>query len=205
MAVSPAAQAVLLRAENELRSLIERSLAGGHYDEVASLARLSEEIAALSSGQFGAGDLLVADVNANGSKLMAARTGAQVSPARGLARRSPRFEKDGDVLIKTAPSRSPGQAVYEHRAPRQVVASLIDAITAQKGMGARFTASEILPIAEKKTRREIPSYQAYVALGWLRREGVVVKHGRNRYSLKLSAAGADNIGKLWKALPSRVD
>ena len=92
---------------------------------------------------------------------------------------------------------------YEHKAPRRVADLLVAAIRSRKGEGAKFQAPEVLPLVEPRTRREIPSYQSYLALAWLRHEGVVAKYGRDGYALKPTAATPEHLTELWEALPSR--
>lgn len=189
---------VLARAEAELRALIESALAGGRYDDVAELAQLADGLTALRTGAA------------------AGQTGAPVHNGHRTQRRNPppgthvrandggglpRFERDGNKLIKIAGK--PGQGEYEHRAPFDVIETMLATIKAKRGVGARFTAPDVLPLTDPKTRREIPSYQSYLVLGWLRQEGVLIKHGREAYSLKPTAETAEHIHQLWNALPSR--
>jgi len=191
---------ILSDTEAELRKLIEQSLGQRRYDEVAVLASLVDEVSRLASQS---------DAEASGPILEEAGLVEPPSPEpnrrvrRGATQRTtgfPRFERDGDRLVKIAWSKH-DRAEYEHRAPRHVVDALIAAIRARRGEGARFETAEIFPLRDPSTRREIPSYQAYLALAWLRHEGVVVKEGRDRYSLKPTAATPGRIVELWEALP----
>ena len=47
-----------------------------------------------------------------------------------------------------------------------------------------FTMEDVLPLFDADSGREVPSYQAYLVLAWLRSAGVVVQHGRQGYSLE---------------------
>jgi hypothetical protein len=119
---------------------------------------------------------------------------------RRSARDYPRFKRDGDRLIKVAWSKR-DRDEYEHRAPGRVVQMLVDTIRKKKGDGRIFEATDVMPIKDPSTRQEVPSYQSYLALAWLRHEGLVTKKGRDRYMLK-AAATPERIGELWEALPT---
>jgi hypothetical protein len=198
---------ILSAAEAELRSVIERALADGRYDEVAMLAAITDELAevrrlradSVSSGNG-------APTAAGPRTVVRPRTSGRPEMEHGArARHFPRFEREGDKIIKTASSRRQGHAEYEHRAPLRVIDALLAGIRGKKGEGAKFKAPDILPLIDPKTQNEIPSYQSYLALSWLRQEGVIVKHGRDMYSLKPTAATREHIADLVRALPTRGD
>lgn len=196
---------VLGNAEAELRRLIERSLGQRKYDEVTDLARLADAVSQVVSLNNPEAP------ETQGSIPETASSAALVAPKLLTARRRqkgasrttgfPRFEREGDWLIKIGWSKRE-RTEYEHRAPRHVIHVLIAAIRAKRGEGSRFAAADIWPLKES-ARREIPSYQAYLALAWLRQEGIIIKEGRDKYSLKPAAATPDRIAEFWEALPER--
>lgn len=191
---------ILARAQTELRELIVRALAEGRYGDVAEIARLAEGVSRLVSGDNGTDVVAVLPCS---SSTHVATTGSIPPHRRGRSSRSfPRFEREGDKLVKIAWSKK-DRAEYEHKAPRHVVDMLIEAIRSRKGEGAKFEAADILPLKDPNTRREVPSYQSYLALAWLRHEGVVAKYGRDGYQLKPTAATPEHLTELWEALPSR--
>lgn len=198
---SAAVRRILNKAQTELRSLLEHALAESRYTEVAEIAQVADGLAQLGATSNQASSVpehTIAPASAPASRTVPA---AQLRPARPT-RTFPRFEREGDKLVKIAWSKK-DRAEYEHKAPRQVVDLLIEAIRSQKGEGAKFEAPDVLPLTDRKSRKEIPSYQSYLALAWLRYEGVVAKHGRDGYSLKPTAATPERLTELWKALPSR--
>lgn len=189
---------ILSRADAELRSLIEELAKEGAYGDVASTARIAQAVAGLKEDA----------INGTVAPLVEQPTEpheAIALPKPGTSRRRgakdyPKFGRDGDKLVKTAWSKR-DRAEYEHRAPRTVVDLLLQTIVKKKGEGRKFEASEVLPIKDPATRQELPSYQSYMALAWLRAEGVVTKKGRNGYVLKSGAASPERISQLWEALP----
>jgi len=187
---------ILKRAEEELRAVIHEALEQGNYQDVTDLASLADSLARLhgpSTRQETTADKVGESVDAASE---GRRTGRSTA-----ARAFPRFQRDGDKLVKIAWSKK-NRAEYEHRAPRDVVDALIEKIRKKKGEGARFEAPEVLPLKDK-AGREVPSYQSYLALAWLRQEGIVIKHGRDRYALKPAVASRERLAELWEALPQK--
>jgi hypothetical protein len=193
---------VIRRAEDELRAQAQRALTEGRYRDVAIIARLADDLAQLAERES----------LSNGSTVDATNPVVPCPNRSSVSRRSqvmernpksfPRFEREGERLVKVAWSKR-DRSHYEHKAPFNVVNLLIAAIRSKKGVGARFTAPDVLPLIDPRSGTEIPSYQSYLALGWLRHEGVVVKYGRDTYSLKPMAATEAHIAELWEGLPSR--
>lgn len=201
-----AAVVIIKRAEEELRAHVQRALDEGRYADVAALARLADGLAQLATAEGLANGPAVrtpreASPRVSNQQVERRAVQAPTRSARG-AKAFPRFEREADKLVKIAWSKK-DRSEYEHKAPLRVVNLLIDAIRSKKGEGSKFTTPDVLPLIDSKSRGEIPSYQSYLALGWLRHEGVIVKYGRDTYSLKPTAATAAHLKELWEALPSR--
>lgn len=194
---------MLKRAAAELRSLIQKALAQGRYGDVAAIARLADGMSQL--WRLGdAGSAMDGEANAQPTSSAETSERATLPWTEGVKRKTfPRFERDADRLVKIAWSKR-DRAEYEHKAPRDVVDLLIDTVKRRKGLGARFVPPDILPLRDPKTKHEVPSYQAYLALAWLCQEGVMVKHGREGYSLKPTATAPEQLEELWSALPART-
>jgi hypothetical protein len=200
MPSSRKAAEILSRAEVELRALIQEQLAHGLYGEVAATAMMADSLLRLVNGQNYPRSPISAGVDS--SRLTgAAGTAALQSPRRRSPKDYPRFARDGERLVKIAWSKRE-RAEYEHRAPRHVVQNLIDAVRKKKGEGKLFEAADILPVKDSATRQEIPSYQTYLALAWLRHVGLISKKGRDGYVLKSAATSPDRIAELWEGLPT---
>jgi predicted lipid-binding transport protein (Tim44 family) len=197
------ATAILAIAREQLQDLLTRAVEDQAYEDVASIARLADHVSRLLNGNGNSASHHTEGV----ATTMANSSGYDDAPSTaGATRRQrsrhktlPRFERDGDRLVKVAWSKR-DHAEYEHRAARDVVFLLLEAIRRNKGEGAVFESQDVLPLIDGG--REIPSYQAYVVLAWLREEGIVKKKGRNGYILKANAAPPERIDELWKTLPS---
>jgi hypothetical protein len=95
------------------------------------------------------------------------------------------------------------KAPYEHKAPKRVVDLLVEAVLRVGQRGQRFTSDDVMPLLESGDGSEVPSYQAYLALAWLRTENLVVQHGRQGYSLPEGADLARVVERRWARLPQR--
>lgn len=112
----------------------------------------------------------------------------------------PKFRLDRDELVKIGWSKKQN-AEYRHKAPKAVVLSVVDGLQKRGAAGERFTLEELLPFRDRETQAELPSYQTYLTLAWLRQEHLVVQHGRQGYSLRTETNLMDAIEERWKLLP----
>ncbi len=134
------------------------------------------------------------------------RKAVRAAPAprksRGVPEGYPRFFREGNVLVKLGWSRTE-KAPYEHKAPRKLVDLLADAVGNAGRGGRRFTTEEVLHLEDPKEGSELPGYQVYLALAWLRIEGLVVQHGRQGYSLPPGIDLPRAVEEHWQRLPER--
>jgi hypothetical protein len=61
----------------------------------------------------------------------------------------------------------------------------------------------LLPLYDPEAQDDVPTYQAYLALAWLRKESLIIQHGRQGYSLPRNADLAAASEKRWQALTAR--
>ena len=196
----------------ELREILSEAVGAHAYADVAYIAQIADGLSK-ALGQFG-GSLedIEPAATPTGLKLLgpdwpeSVRASAEEQVAelsrvhlRGTRKdRYPQFFKDGDRLVKVAWSKKERQP-YEHRAPKEIVDVLLDAIRKRRGDKKSFEASDILPLRNPKGE-EYPSYQSYLALAWLRHAGAVVKR-RGQYVLKRECSN-ERVMQFWKELPS---
>jgi hypothetical protein len=210
--------AVLRDAEQHIKAIIADALADQSYGDVAALASVAEELSALvrqvsidvpaspaggvtnSAGSparrpkdpnkaFGPSEHRIREVSRD------IQPSATVEPKRETY---PSYLRDGDRLVKRAWSKKERQP-YEHRAPRAIVEVLLDAIRKHRGDQRPFEAADVMPLY-RSNGEEYPSYQSYLALGWLRHAGAIAK-GREGYLLK-PRWNEERIGQAWSTLPS---
>ena len=196
---------VLSSAETSLRKLIEKGLRGQSYLEVAEVARMADGVARL----LGKGSTSSAN---DMSKLLAIDT----SPSKGASHRVapvqkrpkttskefPRFERDGDKLVKIGWSKK-NKSSYEHRAAHDVVVAFARHLSNHVHEGKMFAVENLTPVPDIVNSGEIPAYQVYLVLAWLRKAGAIDKKGRDGYVLRRGALTTENMEKLWATVPIR--
>jgi hypothetical protein len=205
------AMTLLAEAERQLRELVGVAAAVGEYDAVQQITDWARRVGALVQDAQDAerteavptGEAMRDDgCTAVGGR--PARLGSSTArrskrlPAKG---EYPKFCRRGDQLVKIGWSKRE-KTEYEHKAPRQAVDVLTTAIARRADNGKLFTVEDLLPLKNPADGSEIPSYQAYVALAWFRRLGLVKQHGRRGYSVKGPSRVGEAVVASWEQLPA---
>jgi len=196
------ARKVLTDAEGQLRQLIERGLREQRYADVAEIAGLAQGVARLLQGHgTTAGDAAVGLVA--GSSRSATPAPARKAAGKQTKPEFPRFERDGDKLVKVGWSKK-NKSAYEHRAPREAVIAFVRHLSGSVPEGKVFVVEDLLPVPDVANNGELPAYQVYLALAWLRTTGVVEKKGRDGYVVRRGGLGNGALDKFWAELPART-
>jgi hypothetical protein len=202
------AQRILSDTELSLRDLIERALSSQHYSDVAVVARIADAIAHLRRGDGDESGTSADSRSQDGpndsepDREQVSKTSSKSSRGRrAKAAEFPRFERDGDKLVKIGWSKR-DERVYEHRAPREIVFMVSIAISTKVKPNAVFTMDQVLPVTDS-AGNEVPSYQAYLALAWLRSIGLVQRRGKEGYALTNGALDASKLQRLWTSIRDR--
>lgn len=214
MAAIDDAIAVIEAAERRLRLILVQLAETGEYEHVSKIATWAQALSGISSGSAessppshpGAGappiggetqstSISRRSERAQGSRRKKSLRGGKKKPEY------PRFVREGDTLVKIGWSKSEGKT-YEHKAPHVVLRSLIQSLVRAGAHGERFVVEKVLPL-RNTDKSEIPDYQAYLTLAWLRHAGLVIQHGRQGYSLLNSTALGDEAERMWNVLPLR--
>jgi len=206
------AQAILRRAEAELRRLMAEAAEEGAYDVLRHLTSLAQTLSDLAgsaatarAGTTPRTDLLPSE--AARSHKGAARPRKDVS-LKGKRRRAtarsgyPKFKRLGDDLVKIGSSRR-DKKEYHHRAPKRVLLLLVDALLGAGGKGQLITSDDFLPVRDPEDNSDVPSYQSYLALGWLVQVDLAQRHGRQGYTLDAPESLRERVEELWRQLPTR--
>jgi hypothetical protein len=186
------ARQILADAETALRGLIGDSLKGQRYAEVSELAHLADGVARLAAERPAASLILSVDPKPSRS------AGLKRNPR---AERYPHFIRDEDKLVKIGWSKR-NKAEYEHRAPREVVFAFVRRLRDRVSDAKAFVVEDLLPLTDLETGVDVPAYQIYLTLAWLRRNGLVTKKGRDGYTTRRNLLGDDSIMRLWDAIPT---
>ena len=196
------ANKVVVCAEASLRTLAEQALEARAYAEVAHIASLADALRGVAERSEATVDSAPAAVNVASlrSELPVRRAKRSLkSPAR--ARRGyPRFERDGDKLVKIGWSKK-SREEYEHRAPRAAVEAFTQFLASKVPTGEKFLIEDLLPVGNGADG-ELPSYQVYLTLAWLRELGAVKKVGREGYILQKDTVNG-GLDELWEQTEAR--
>jgi len=205
------ARRILIDTNIALRDLIARALADQRYAEVVHIAQVADAVARLLPADeeerpADSGAALLGEDRPKIDAPTSSVTQPPLSPKAVRARRStadeyPRFERDGDKLVKIGWSKRDDR-VYEHRAPREVVDMVAAALSSKIKPKSMFTMDQVLPITDQ-AGADIPSYQAYLVLAWLRSIGAVQRRGKEGYMLASGSVESSKLQRLWNAIPSR--
>jgi hypothetical protein len=128
-----------------------------------------------------------------------ARTRPAAKDPHGAAQGSPypRFHRDSLRLTKVGWSKR-DKTEYEHKAPKRAISAVAAAI--QNIDGDVFSVEHLLPIKEADGS-DIPSYQVYLVINWLRQIGAVRRHGNDGYTCDPSLLTDRNLQAEWLKLP----
>jgi hypothetical protein len=186
------AHKIVKKAADEVRSLIQECLAEGRYSDVSAAAGVADALMRIiPHGEER--PVLGPPPKSNGAHRRShSRTPSQPT--------YPQFLRDRDKLVKIGWSKK-AKAEYEHKAPRNVVNALVTAVRAKVGDGELFAASDVIPLPATGDD-SIPDYQAYVVLKWLHAEGIITKHGRDRYAIERGKLLPNTLDEVWERLPA---
>ena len=210
-----AADIAIHECEAKIQTLLAAALTARQYEDVAYLASIASALAKLASAQ-GASPAAPMPLLAKQSELRvdpptplelmaSAKTPERsITPrANGNARSSdyPIFERQADRLIKIGWSKR-DRSAYEHRVLRGVVRSVAQAFSTALTTRQSLRMDEVLPV-EDGTGTEIPSYQAYLVLAWLRQLGAIERQGNDGYAFAQGRMNLDDVDDLWTRTPER--
>lgn len=129
----------------------------------------------------------------------ASRTGHKAKKSTKLRKTDyPRFYREGDDLVKIGWSKK-RRAEYRHKAPWPIVQKVVQVIEEKGSKGTKFLLDDLLPVTNQDGG-EIPSYQVYLVVAWLKREDLIVQHGRRGYTVQTGLDLADQAQKHWSRL-----
>lgn len=197
--------------ESGIRALVEAALAERHYEDVSYLASLASSLSGLTK-TADSRDVLETQSTVSLSKVEQSasllptqeKQFAGSKPSKAPFRKVyPIFEREGDRLVKVGWSKK-DRAAYEHRVPRNVVRIVAEALAAAMTEHPSLRMDQVLPIRDGNGA-EVPSYQAYLVLAWLRDLGVIVRQGNDGYALAQGRSDLDDIDELWNHTTERGD
>ena len=113
------------------------------------------------------------------------------------------FLKDDSRLIKVGWSRKK-KAEYLHRVPKEVVLAFAEHLEKSVSAQSLFEIESLFPVSTESSG-DIPSYQIYVIVAWLREVGVIEKKGRDGYIIQEKSQLRGKFNELWDSLQKYKD
>lgn len=195
---------LLKQAEKGLGDLVREAVSNGDYDVAVLLTGHAKALANLVGSTS-------VDRRATPAKMSAVRTAPTRLTARSLVQKNrktggrrkgyPRFVTQRDNLIKIGWSKT-RNAVYQHKAPWQVVALVAESMIRANANGSLIRFDDLMPLVDV-IGNEVPAYQAYLALAWFRSEGLIEQEGRQGYKVQQTVFTRETVERRRSQLPER--
>lgn len=198
---------LLGHTESKLVGLSAEATAQRDYDMAGRLLATAQTIKRLLEQYGPSDDAPHATTNGiTGAKVSVAAENSGPKLATNSRRKAkrlgtyPRFFRSGDKLVKVGWSKK-DKAEYDHKCPKSVLSCLVSSFLSIGGRSKRFSMDEVLPLSDPADGSELPTYQIYVALAWLRSVGLVEQHGRQGYSVRKGQHLSTKVEEEWNNLP----
>lgn len=171
-------------AENLVRRLISEAAADNQYADVIALAEMADGLRRLGAAADPNTSATV-DAGFAANQRKTPLTKAKKAPRKPGPKATahvafPRFERDGDRLVKIGWSKRQGSA-YEHRAPKYAVIACVNRIASLAPPGGVFAVDAMMATPIPSQGGVLPAYQVYLVVAWLRSLGLIKKKGRDGY------------------------
>jgi hypothetical protein len=192
------AKARIAACEAEIKALMTSLVANGDYEELPALAVLAGRLAELAAGEPAA--VTAAGSETQASRVLAIPDVALVAEPKPAKKKLdyPRFERSEDRLIKVGWSKKDREE-YEHKASKATARAVFEAI-ADASSSRDFVRVEDVLRVRGEQEEEIPSYQIYLVIAWLRSGGAIEKEGNEGYRINKKGLSFD---RLWNATSPR--
>jgi len=204
--INKSAARVLETCEKGLRDLLAKAAAKGDYSEVIQLTSWAKVIRSLAEDAQTDHAFVAVSPSAKHAPSVTPRAAdsrrlIRTASQAGKSHRAegyPKFFRGGDELVKIGWSKREREE-YQHKAPYKVLNLLVRKLAMVGAGGRMFNADDILPLTTDQGS-EIPNYQGYLCLAWLRGEGLIESHGRQGYTIGNSENLTKGVEDRWQAL-----
>ena len=173
---------VLRATEKQLQELAGEAIRKGEYDANFTLAKWAIQVGRLVNGHelkpTGNGDASRASPPAKRARAVRKPLTRKAPATNGY----PKFIRSGNDLVKIGWSKK-SREEYQHRAPYGALSALARSLHEGGADGSLVNAYDLMPLEDPSTSSEIPGYQVYLCLAWLRDCGFVKQQGRQGYTI----------------------
>lgn len=176
----------LQRCVEELTTATEAALATGDFDSVIRVTEVLKRVSGLLDSWCPPGAECAAPPLSSelGDVATTSRPESRPVPkcrSRGKQQPYPRFRRDGSYLVKTGWSKK-SREEYEHRAPVDAVFTIASRLDDMTASGGAVAADDVAGALSQDGATEVPSYQLYLVLAWMRAEQLLNRIGRTGYT-----------------------
>lgn len=194
MTYNTRAHNAIREAIDTIRSLISEANSAAEYGEIADLANLASTLAGL-----------LPVVNSTTPKTSRSPSETRIKPHTKAKRtrstiKYPHYERDGERLVKIGWSKK-NKSSYEHRAPFSAVRAVAKHLVHHGSSTDVFQIEDVLPIGDPETDSDIPAYQIYLVISWLREIGFAQKKGRDGYVVHQYEWDEELFISRWNSIP----
>ncbi len=162
------AAAILDEAETKLAKRAGELVAARQMTAARPLLQLIDDLAALR--------------NAPATALKRERPAPPIEHRPSSAKSTyPKFARDGNTLVKIGYSRREKKE-YEHRSPLSALEAVASHAARVADRQGRFTSDDLMPVSDADGD-DLPSYQSYLCLAFLRDRDLVLRDGRSQYCI----------------------
>ena len=204
---------LLRQAERGMRDLMAEAASEGEYDAVMTLTGWASGLSQLAAAEGVALGAATPRDATDPSKLEGREVVSQTQKAKSTASRRkkstktkvpsgyPKFFRRGDDLVKVGWSKR-SKEEYQHTAPRHVVALVTKALATEAEKGELVSAHDLTPLHNPADEAEVPGYQVYLCLAWLRQNGLIQQKGRQGYTVPSPEHFQGRVEEKWRELPT---
>lgn len=192
------AQTIIRDAEKQLRTLIRTALEDRGYSDVAHLAEIAQSLERLAGPQHSSTEAMERDT-LRSKDGRSPRKLATTKPTEKPAK-YPTFKIEGDRLVKIGWSKK-NKAEYVHKASFDVALSVFLRVGHAASLES-FRVEDQFPI-RLPDEIEVPSYQSYLVLAWLRNKGYIEKVGKDSYQWLTDEVDESMFKDIWNSTPKR--
>jgi len=186
------AKAELDGLEERLRALMRTAIDDKDYEDLQTVARWASRVAGIAEENPHPTHVVT-------SKAKSTRRKTRPKSVSAKGAKYPKFARNGDRLVKISWSKT-RKSAYTHHAPRQIVLLLMQRMREAAPDDGLIVMASVLPLVDDGV--EVPSYQSYLALAWLRSIGVVAQHGKQGYSIHDADLAPGDLDTEWQCLPA---
>lgn len=180
----------LEKCETSVRELISTAAQEGDYEGVERATDIAVHLRNLKQQKNGTGNTntIASEPNSKPKSQSSAKSRKKTD--------YPYFQVKQDTLIRFGWSKKEKRE-YSHKIPKSAFDSVVAAISKIKMSGkGPHTADAIIELTNKITDEQVPSYQAYVVIGFLKEKGLIEQIGREGYVIVSNFDGL--IAQSWK-------